>query len=168
MSNTKKLVLAAALIAIGLLLPSIFHFVVPGLANVLSPLHLPAFFGGFLLGGPWGLIVGALSPLLNSLLTGMPPMFPIAIAMMVEIGIYGLVSGWLIKKVNIVNVLVCLVVAILFGRLGFVITLNSLLGVYNPIVWMTGLYANIIAGIPAIILQCILIPLLIPSIKKII
>lgn len=167
MSNTKKLVLAGILVAIGLLLPSLFHFVVPSLARALSPLHLPAFFAGFLLGGPWGLAVGLITPLLSSLLTGMPPLFPMGVSMMVEIGLYGLISGLFIKKHKIGNVLIVLLVAILIGRLGFTITMNGINGIIDPIAWSLGLYTNIVAGIPAIILQCILIPLLIPRLKKV-
>lgn len=167
MSNTKKLVLAGILVAIGLLLPSLFHFVVPSLARALSPLHLPAFFAGFLLGGPWGLAVGLITPLLSSLLTGMPPLFPMGVSMMVEIGLYGLISGLFIKKYKIGNVLIVLLVAILIGRLGFTITMNGINGIIDPISWSLGLYTNIVAGIPAIILQCILIPLLIPRLKKV-
>lgn len=167
MSNTKKLVLAGVLVAIGLLLPSVFHFVVPSLARTLSPLHLPAFFAGFLLGGPWGLAVGLITPLLSSLLTGMPPLFPMGVSMMVEIGLYGLISGLLIKEYKIKNIIVVLLLAILVGRLGFTITMNSINGIINPVAWSIGLYTNIVAGIPAIILQCILIPLLIPRLKKV-
>ena len=47
-----------------------------------------------------GSAVGFIAPLVRSVLFGMPPMFPIAIAMAFELAAYGLVSGVLWHKVK--------------------------------------------------------------------
>ena len=56
----------------------------PQVGNMLCPMHFPILLCGFVLGGPWGLAVGFAAPLLRSVLFGMPPMFPIAISMLLS------------------------------------------------------------------------------------
>ena len=77
---TQKLMTAALCLALGLLLPSMFHMI--GAGTVFLPMHIPVLLCGMLCGGAYGAAVGAIVPLLSSLLTGMPPIFPVAPAMM--------------------------------------------------------------------------------------
>src|SRR5690554_5931322 len=100
--TTRKLVLMAFFIALGIALPISFH-VFGDVARVLSPMHIPVFIAGALLGPVAGLIIGALTPLLSSIFTGMPPLIPMLPIMFFELAIYGWVTGYLfrIKKLNI-------------------------------------------------------------------
>ena len=98
-STTRSLVLAALFLALAFVLPMITGHV-PQVGNMLCPMHFPILLCGFVLGGPWGLAVGFIAPLVRSVLFGMPPMFPIAIAMAFELAAYGLVSGVLWHKVK--------------------------------------------------------------------
>ena len=98
-STTRSLVLAALFLALAFVLPIITGHV-PQVGNMLCPMHFPILLCGFVLGGPWGLAVGFIAPLVRSVLFGMPPMFPIAIAMAFELAAYGLVSGVLWHKVK--------------------------------------------------------------------
>ena len=77
-STTRSLVLAALFLALAFVLPMITGHV-PQVGNMLCPMHFPILLCGFVLGGPWGLAVGFIAPLVRSVLFGMPPMFPIAI-----------------------------------------------------------------------------------------
>lgn len=163
--TTKKITIAAALIAIGLLLPQVLHVFGNGLAGVISPLHIPAFFAGFLLGPIWGLGVGILVPLLSSVITGMPPLFPIGMAMMVEIGLYGLMSGLCNKKFN---VWISLAIAIVVGRIGYVLAAAFLLQIFSFEGVVTSLIANFSGGFIAIIVQFAIIPVLVTRLKKVI
>ena len=61
-------------------------------------MHIPALLCGFLCGWPWGLAVGFIAPLLRSVIFGMPPMFPTAVAMAFELAVYGGMAGWLYKQ----------------------------------------------------------------------
>mgnify|MGYP000369900716 CR=1 FL=1 len=83
-STTRSLVLAALFLALAFVLPMITGHV-PQVGNMLCPMHFPILLCGFVLGGPWGLAVGFIAPLVRSVLFGMPPMFPIAIAMAFEL-----------------------------------------------------------------------------------
>lgn len=89
--STRDLVLAAFFLALGLLMPFLTAQI-PSLGARLLPMHIPVLICGFVLGGPMGLIVGFITPLLRSLLIGMPPMFPTAVAMAFELAAYGLLA----------------------------------------------------------------------------
>ena len=72
-SATRDLVLAALFLALAFVLPMITGHV-PQIGNMLCPMHFPVLLAGFVLGGPWGLALGFLAPLLRSVLFGMPPL----------------------------------------------------------------------------------------------
>ena len=71
-STTRSLVLAALFLALAFVLPMITGHV-PQVGNMLCPMHFPILLCGFVLGGPWGLAVGFIAPLVRSVLFGMPP-----------------------------------------------------------------------------------------------
>ena len=89
-SNTKKLVLSAFFLALGLVLPFLTGQI-PEIGNMISPMHFPVMLCGFICGGPYGALVGLILPPLRFLLFQMPPLFPTGIAMALEMGTYGLV-----------------------------------------------------------------------------
>ena len=96
-SPARNIVLAALFLALAFVLPMITGHV-PQIGNMLCPMHFPVLLAGFVLGGPWGLALGFLAPLLRSVLFGMPPLYPIAISMAFELATYGAVSGWMYKQ----------------------------------------------------------------------
>ena len=65
---------AAVVTALGLVLPPIFHAL--HLGHVFLPMYLPILGGAFLLPVRWAVAVGAATPLLSCLATGMPPLMP--------------------------------------------------------------------------------------------
>ena len=98
-SPARRIVLAALFLALAFVLPMVTGHV-PQVGNMLCPMHFPILLCGFVLGGPWGLAVGFVAPLLRSVLFGMPPMFPIAVSMAFELAAYGLVSGLVWRRVR--------------------------------------------------------------------
>lgn len=95
-STTKKLVSSALCIAIGVLLPMAFH-VIPNGGSVFLPMHIPVLICGLFCGAPYGLACGIITPFLSSMTTGMPPAM-ILPQMMIELAVYGLVTGLCEKK----------------------------------------------------------------------
>ena len=83
-----KLVVAALCLALCLVLPFITGQI-REIGNMLCPMHLPVLLCGFLCGWPYGLAIGFIAPLLRSVLFGMPPLFPTALAMAFELAGYG-------------------------------------------------------------------------------
>ena len=154
----------ALLIALGVLLPMIFHQI--GIAGkVFLPMHFPVIIAGFLLGPLSGVLVGFFSPALSFLLTGMPP-FPLVLAMVPELMTYGTVSGWLHERLEL-DVWIALPVAIVTGRvvlgLAWWVLFHILELPVPPVVFVIG---GLVTGLPGIIGQLVLIPLLVRGIKR--
>jgi len=83
----------ALLLALGVVLPIVFHAFPLG-GRIFLPMHLPTFVAGLVLGPVAGLVVGAGSPIVSGLLTGRPTVFYM-IPMVFELATYGLVAGLL-------------------------------------------------------------------------
>ena len=64
-SPARNIVLAALFLALAFVLPMITGHV-PQIGNMLCPMHFPVLLAGFVLGGPWGLALGFIAPLLRS------------------------------------------------------------------------------------------------------
>lgn len=163
--NTRKLVIAGVLLAIGIIIPLIFHTTgIPG--NVFLPMHIPVLLGGFLLPSYLALLLGMLTPILSSLLTGMPPLFPMAVIMVFELGTYGLVASILYRKLKLPSV-ISLVLSMVAGRImaGLVVFILVAFFAYQmgPITFIIG---GVTTGVPGIVIQLILIPSLVYSIMK--
>ena len=160
--KTKELVLSGLLLAIGIFLPMIFHSI-GIMGKVFLPMHIPVLIGGFLLSPYLALILGVMTPLLSASLTGMPVMFPMAIIMAFELGIYGLVASIAIRRCKVIP---SLIVSLVAGRVvaGLIVFfLVQFFGLkMNPMLFVKG---AIITGLPGIIVQIILIPMLVYMLK---
>ena len=73
----RKLTFSALYLAIALVLPFLTGQI-PEIGAMLCPMHIPALLCGFVCGWPWGMAVGFVSPLLRSLLFGMPTAYAAA------------------------------------------------------------------------------------------
>ena len=96
-TQLRKLTYSALYMAIALILPFVTGQI-PEIGAMLCPMHIPALLCGFMCGWPWGLAVGFISPLLRSVMFGMPAMFPAAIAMAFELAVYGGMAGLLYSR----------------------------------------------------------------------
>ncbi len=167
--TTKKLVLMAIFVALGIILPIVFHIFGSSIAQILSPMHIPVFIAGALMGPIAGLIVGMMTPVLSSLFTGMPPVIPMLPIMFVELAIYGYLMGYLYKVKN-VNIYLSLIITMLLGRISTGIVVYILVHGFNigrlpknPLIFVQG---TIISGMPGIILHLALVPLLIKYLRN--
>lgn len=162
---TKRLVIAGLLLAIGIIVPVIFHTnQIAG--NIFLPMHIPVLIGGFLLPPHLAMLLGMLTPILNSLITGMPPLFPMATIMVFELGFYGLVTSFLYRKLKLPSVLV-LIISMIVGRIMAGVTIFLLVALFavklDPINFII---LSVSAGLPGIIIQLLLVPSLIYSITR--
>ncbi len=167
MNHTKNLIMTALCIALGIVLPIAFHSI-PNAGSIFLPMHIPVLLCGLICGPYYGLACGVLSPLLSSLITGMPPMGFLP-AMLCELAVYGLVSGLLLRviktKYSVANLYLSLTGAMICGRITYGI-LNSLIfraGEYSMQIWLTTAF---VTSIPGIIIQLIVIPILVFSLRK--
>lgn len=72
--RTRQLTLGAMFVALSVLFPMLFHAV--GLGATFLPMFWPVATAAFFLNPPLALGVAVLAPLLSSLMTGMPPVTP--------------------------------------------------------------------------------------------
>lgn len=163
--KTKDMVKAAFFIALGLVLPLAFHFVNMG-GKIFLPMHIPVLLCGFILGARYGLIVGLITPILSSVITGMPPMIPTGIFMMFELGTYGFASGYLYKNKRL-NLYVALIVSMLLGRLvSGIANYIFLIANGNSFVLKGFLTASFVTSFPGILIQIIFIPVIVKALAR--
>ena len=166
--KSKSLLTLCAVVA-ATALPQVFHWLgvwsgmgpLPGATFL--PMHIPVF-AAALMGGPVvGLAAGALSPLVSYIftLTVFEAAMPAAVLlpfMTLELTGYGLVAGMLYKAKTpvILNLIAAQVAGRLLRAAAVLITAGSAVSVWDAVV----------AGLPGIMLQWAIIPLLVYRLRK--
>lgn len=162
MNIKQQLTLPALFLSCGLLLPIAFHIF--GMAGkIFLPMHIPVLMSGLLLGWKQGFCIGMFTPFLSSILTGMPPLYPIAPIMAIELALYGATGGYLHYEKKL-SLPISLIVALIAGRIGVILMLTIFAQTLqiNLSLWVY-VAAAAINGAPGIIIQILCIP---PLIKK--
>lgn len=164
MTGLKKLCYEAVLLSFGLLLPQIFHFAGgPAAGGIFLPMHIPVLLAGLLFGSWYGAFTGVALPVLSALVTGMPPIAKLPF-MAAELLAYGLIAGLLNRK----NIFFALPAAMVAGRLASAAALfvaGVLLRLDVPAVYTVG--TAFLTGIPGIVIQLLLIPPLVPLLRRV-
>lgn len=165
MSNIGKLVAGAVCISFGIVLPITFHMV-GAAGSIFLPMHIPVMIAGLFLGPRMGLIVGAFTPVLSSLLTGMPPAVPILPVMVAELATYGCFGGYLYRQHRL-PLWAALIAAMVAGRGAAVLAAFCMVSMLNvtlsPFVYITG---AVIKGLPGILLQIAIVPVLVNRLEN--
>jgi niacin transporter len=165
--GSRRVAHTALYLAIAIVLPIIFHqFGIAG--RIFLPMHIPVLICGFVVGAWPGVIVGLMAPILSHLLTSMPPAYAVPL-MSLELPLYGLTAGLTYKNWQL-NIYLSLILSMIMGRLVFALGL-LILGLfmalpYGPIQFFAAGGA-VMTGIPGIIVQLIIIPPLVTSIKRV-
>lgn len=165
MTIVKRMVTAAICVSMCVVLPIAFHSI-PNAGTILLPMHIPVLLCGLLCGWPYGLVCGLLGPFISSF-TGMPPLSVLP-SMMVECGMYGLVTGLGMKFVRTgkttADLYISMITAMILGRIvaGLAKALIFTPGV-APFAWVT---TSLVAGIPGIVIQLVVMPTLVLSLTK--
>lgn len=166
--NTKKMVLSALLLALGMILPML-TMQIPTIGNMLLPMHIPVLLCGFICGAPYGALIGFALPIIRSIVFGAPIMMPNALAMSSELLFYVFFSGFfycLLKKRN-GQIYISLIVTMLIGRAAWgsaTYILYYILG--NRLTWKLFLMHAFVNSILGIIIQLMLVPCIVKSVKK--
>lgn len=167
--TVRQLVLAALFLALAFVLP-LLTGQVPKVGNMLCPMHFPVLLCGFVLGGPWGLAVGFAAPLLRSVLFGMPPLFPTAIAMCFELMTYGFVAGFLYSRSRwqcVIALYRSMIASMVAGRLVWGVAQIVLLGLSGSAFTLQAFMAGaLLNAIPGIVLQLLLIPAIMVALNR--
>ena len=169
LNHTQKLILSALFLAIGMVLP-LWTGQIKEIGDSLLPMHLPVMLCGVICGWRYGLCVGMILPFLRSVIFGMPPIYPNAIWMALELATYGFVIGFLYsrrEKPSRRYLLLCLGCSMVAGRVVWGIAKAILLGVAKkPFGIEAFLVGGFLDAVPGIVLQLILIPVILEVIRR--
>ena len=165
-----RILYSAMFLALGLLLPFLTAQI-PQFGASLLPMHLPVILCGFVCGPMWGMAVGATTPLLRSMIFGMPALMPSAVAMAFELAVYAFVAGLLFKKLskNIFMYYIALITAMVCGRLvwGAVMFILIFAGLADGAISLSLIWTStVLQSVPGIILQLVMIPLIVNVLRK--
>lgn len=167
-TSTEHMVLSALFLALGIVMPFLTGQI-PGIGSMLLPMHIPVLICGYVCGWRYGLITGMIVPVLRSVLFGMPPMMPTAVCMAFELGTYGAVAGILYTKLpkTVMSIYISLFGAMIGGRLVWGIASVIFYGLsgnqFSVSIFLSGAFLN---AVPGIILQIVLIPVIIMTLKQ--
>ena len=171
MKNKKilNIVLSALFLSLCLVLP-FFTGQIKEIGNMLLPMHIPVMLCGLICGWQYGLIVGAIAPIMRSLLFSMPVMYPSAISMAFELATYGFVIGYMFSKSKwtcMKSLYRSLIVSMISGRVVWGLVQVILLGLgENGFTLSMFIGSAFLKAIPGIILQLVLIPAIMLVLKK--
>ena len=158
-----RMVLAALCLALAYVMPFLTGQI-PEIGSMLCPMHIPVLLCGFICGWPWGLAVGLIAPLFRSFTIGMPPLYPTALCMSLELAVYGAVSGWLHRRLPRKKpyIYLSLLGAMLAGRLVWGGAMFVCLGIDGGQFTMAAFLAGaVVNAVPGIVAQIVLIPVLV-------
>lgn len=162
-----QIVLAGLFVAMGILLPQVFHMI-PNFGQIFLPMHIPVLLCGIICGWKLGGVAGFLVPVLTSIFTGMPPM-PVVIWMTFELIAYGIIAGLLAKQQTLKSTYAALIGAMIGGRIVLAISQLAILGFGGKAMPMTVfLTGAFVTALPGILIQLILIPLIVILYNKVV
>lgn len=157
------MVISAAMAGLALVLPVAFHMT--GLGSKFLPMLLPLLLNGFFVAVPWALLTGAVTPLVSSLATGMPPLYPpVALSMSVEGAVLGGVAAALFRG-NPKRLWIALPAAVALGRLSTLATTFLLARLFDlPPGFASA--AVLVQGLPGVALQLAAVPLAVSALSR--
>jgi niacin transporter len=158
----KKMVKGILLLALGVIVSYLFKLW--GFAiNIYLPIEITVLLAGFLLGPIYGLILGALDPLLISLCIESLRL-SLILLMITKLGVYGLLSGLVYREFNI---LTSLISAIIGGKIIFWVGFWTAIRLFK-VEQLISLISkeSLLVGFYSIMIQIILIPVIITVINK--
>lgn len=167
LSVVKKSIITAVCIALCYVVPLLFHGV-QNAGRVFLPMHLPVFLCGLICGWQYGLLCGLAGPALSSVLSGMPPVAMLP-SMMLELAVYGCISGLMMRFVRTKNtyadLYISLIAALLCGRVvaGLMQALIFAKGAYSMTAWVSG---YVVTSWPGTLIQLVLLPSVVFALMK--
>jgi len=168
---TYKTLISAAIIALAVVLPQIFHLVLGQTGGIkFLPMYLPVLIGGCLMGAKWGAAIGMLSPLVSFIITSAisepMPILQRLPFMMLELTVFAVVSGLFSKKIseNGLWAFPAVILSQFAGRgifIGAAAVFNSIVPFTPAIIW-----SQIQTGFIGLAIQAVTVPIIIIIMKK--
>ena len=164
--GSKRIAHSALYLSIAIVIPIIFHqFGIAG--RIFLPMHIPVLICGFVIGTGPAIIVGLLAPILSHLMTSMPPAYAVPL-MTMELPLYGFAAALTYRRFKL-NIYLSLLIAMIIGRLVFALGL-FILGLFIALPYGPAQFfavgGAVVSGLPGIIVQFIIIPPIVLSLKR--
>lgn len=165
--HLRKSMITAISMALCVILPLAFHLIPDG-GTLFSPMHLPVLLCGLVCGWQYGLSCGLLGPVLSCFITGMPGIGYLP-TMMIELALYGLISGLMIKLLHTgkktADIYISLLSAMIIGRIitGMVRAFIFAPGSLSIRLWAASYF---LSCLPGITVQLILLPILYQALER--
>ncbi len=164
-----KMIVSALFLALTYVMPFLTGQI-PEIGSMLCPMHIPVLLCGFICGWPWGLAVGFVGPLFRSVTLGMPPIFPSAVCMALELSVYGAVSGVMHallprKKPYIYCSLLTAMAAgrVVWGTAMFLCVAGIGGGSFGFSAFLAGAVTN---ALPGILIQILVVPIIVMLLER--
>ncbi len=168
---TVKSLIGAFVVILSVALPQFVHLICSASGGVeWLPMYLPVLIGGCLLGAPYGMAIGLLSPVASFLFTSafLSPMPALARLpfMMCELAIFGAVSGLFSKKIaeNGLFAFPAVLLAQVCGR-GVFIALVAILQNVTTLSLNTVL-SQVRTGLVGLFAQAVLVPVIVMALRS--
>lgn len=161
----KQMIWSGILIVTGIILALVFNSF--GLAHTFLPLHIPIMLGGFILAWPYAILVALITPILSTIVVSAPH-FAYLWYMLPELITYALVINIMFAKNSkapfLKRIYLPLSIAIIVGKLSA--SLFQAILIANNKSFVDFFSSVLVMGIPGIILQLVLIPLVLYILSK--
>ena len=165
-----KSLIGAIIVVLAVALPQFVHLIYGATGGVeWLPMYLPVLIGGCLLGAPYGIAIGLISPIASFLFTSafLSPMPVLARLpfMMCELALFGAVSGLFSKKIaqNGLFAFPAVILAQVCGRCLFIALVAILQNVTT--LSLTAVLAQVKSGLVGLFAQAILVPVVVMAIR---
>jgi len=171
-TQIRNVTYSALCLALALVLPFLTGQI-PEVGQFISPMHIPAFLCGLICGPFWGIVVGAVSPLLRFLIFSMPGLLT-AIPMAFELAAYAGLSAWMYRLLEPVmkkmSIYISLVIAMIGGRIIYTLAKIVTLGIAGKAVEQSAYFVVFLESFTGtwlgIVIQLLLIPPLVLVAEK--
>ncbi len=162
----RNTIITSLFLAAGLVLPMFFH-TLGASGPIFLPMHIPVLICGLTLGWRYGALCGLILPLLSSVTTGMPPLYPMAVVMTFELTAYGLISGLLYEKFK--KYYPALIGAMLCGRVANGVVMATLMGLGGNTYGLSAFVSSaVVVALPGIVIQLIVVVPIAITLRKLI
>ena len=163
--ETWKITWTGILIGIGILLPYVTAHLWGMKGTVFLPMHYSIFITSIFCGPVCGMIAAIATPVLSSVMTGMPPLYPMLPVMVCELLVYGCLTAVLHRKVK--NIYATLLLSMAAGRLVHSVVFALLMKFSGAAVTFSSAAFFVVEGIPGTMAQLVLLPPVIHLLGKI-
>jgi len=156
--DIKNLTTSALIITLGIVIPIAFHAI--GMGSVFLPMYWPLATGAFFLFPRWAIVTGIITPTLSFVLTGMPPVSPPILPVMIaELTILTFTISYLNQKETL-GVLWILMIGLVLSKLILFVAawlISPVIGLPPELISIS----SVIHGLPGTVVILILVPLIV-------